>query len=80
VLVQQHERRMWRVFPLRGRRGGVGSTGRDLSVMAVPGLDPGIGPAFPIRKSVAPQSIGITGTRLVMTSEGYGTLAILRNA
>ncbi|MBO1907352.1 hypothetical protein J4G37_20855 [Microvirga sp. 3-52] len=38
-----------------------------LPVMAVPGLDPGIGPGHPDRKSAALRSIGITGTRPVMT-------------
>ena len=38
-------------------------------VMAVPGLDPGISPGHPDRKSGALQVIGITGTTPVMTGE-----------
>jgi hypothetical protein len=37
--------------------------------MAVPGLDPGISPGHPDRKSAALQAIVITGTRPVMTIE-----------
>jgi hypothetical protein len=35
--------------------------------MAVPGLDPGIRPGHPDQKSAELFSIGITGTRPVMT-------------
>jgi hypothetical protein len=38
--------------------------------MAVPGLDPGIGPGHPDGKCAALQAIGIPGTRPVMTTEG----------
>jgi hypothetical protein len=46
---------------------GSEATLKTLPVMAVPGLDPGSVPTISIRRSVAPQPIGITGTRPVMT-------------
>jgi hypothetical protein len=40
--------------------------------MAVPGLDPGIGPGCPGDVKHGVSRIGITGTRPVMTGEGVG--------